>query len=74
MILRRAKRVPNSVREQIMSKHTEKRSSKATSGRYEKLLKGEITSGQYVKSLQRDARSQRSAPTGRYSARRSAGA
>jgi len=53
-----------------MRKHTDKSSPKAT-GRYQKLLRGEITSGQYAKSLRKDARTQRSARSGSYSARRS---
>jgi hypothetical protein len=51
-----------------MSKHTDKISPKPKA-RYEKLLKGEITSGQYVRSLKKDAVSQRSSRTGTYSAR-----
>jgi len=56
-----------------MSKNTGK-SSRKTEGRYEKLLKGEITSGQYVQSLKRDADavSHRSARTSTYSGARSA--
>lgn len=55
---------------------TSEKSSGGSSRQYERLLKGEITPKQYVKSLRKEANSQvarqRSASTGRFVKRRSA--